>query len=332
MRQTWTTARAAESAPRVLARGHRDARGGGVRWANALEWKWPSLRPRPLRSVISMWRPSTRSRRSPTSPSTWRTSSTTEDRLRVHHRRERAFRDQRLRRRLGGRGPRLHGDKLPGAYADARDPAHSLGHAAPHLHGQRQPRRVGPLNIWNDHTDIMPQRDSGWISSSLKTARRSSTFRSCLQDRRGPRGDAALCRQYRRLPAHHMIEPSSSPARPKCQSSCREKAIRLAAPGQPDLHGLLRHADTYTETVLAKETALRNSKKVIAKVFSEWAKRFRPEIQCRRDLQGQGRRHPYAHHGLHGRDGLHGRRRDEEGRQEGGLVKLRLWRPFRSRS
>jgi pyruvate ferredoxin oxidoreductase alpha subunit len=22
----------------------------------------------------------------------------------------------------------------------------------------------GPLNIWNDHTDIMPQRDSGWIS------------------------------------------------------------------------------------------------------------------------------------------------------------------------
>ena len=22
----------------------------------------------------------------------------------------------------------------------------------------------GPLNIWNDHTDIMPQRDSGWIA------------------------------------------------------------------------------------------------------------------------------------------------------------------------
>lgn len=33
----------------------------------------------------------------------------------------------------------------------------------------------GPLNILNDHTDIMPQRDSGWISILWKTGRKPLT-------------------------------------------------------------------------------------------------------------------------------------------------------------
>ena len=31
----------------------------------------------------------------------------------------------------------------------------------------------GPLNIWNDHTDIMPQRDSGWISLFVENGQES---------------------------------------------------------------------------------------------------------------------------------------------------------------
>ena len=40
-------------------------------------------------------------------------------------------------------------------------------------------RAIGaPINIWNDHSDVMSQRDCGWISSSRSRTRRRSTFTS----------------------------------------------------------------------------------------------------------------------------------------------------------
>ena len=37
-------------------------------------------------------------------------------------------------------------------------------------------RAIGaPINIWNDHSDSMSQRDCGWIQLLLKTTRKRST-------------------------------------------------------------------------------------------------------------------------------------------------------------
>ena len=43
------------------------------------------------------------------------------------------------------------------------------------------------------------------------------------------------------------------------------------------------------------------------KVWSEWAKMFGRKYNAVETYKTQGRRHPDAHHGLHGRNGLRGR-------------------------
>ncbi len=134
----------------------------------------------------------------------------------------------------------------------------------------------GPLNIWNDHTDIMPQRDSGWISlftengqeaidlsiMSFKIAEDPEVMLPCVVNIDG-------------FQLTHMIEPLELPSKAEVAKFLPpRKPFASLHPDNPISMGCFAMPDTYTETVMAKEAALVNSKKVITRVFSEWAKRF----------------------------------------------------------
>ena len=134
----------------------------------------------------------------------------------------------------------------------------------------------GPLNIWNDHTDIMPQRDSGWISlftengqevidlsiMSFKIAEDPEVMLPCVVNIDG-------------FQLTHMIEPLELPSKAEVAKFLPpRKPFASLHPDNPISMGCFAMPDTYTETVMAKEAALVNSKKVITRVFNEWAKRF----------------------------------------------------------
>ncbi|MCK7493032.1 MAG: hypothetical protein MZW92_17195 [Comamonadaceae bacterium] len=233
----------------------------------------------------------------------------------------RALRHQRLRRRLGDRGPRLHGDKLPGAHADARDPAHRLGHAASH---RAWPTPTAPCRARSTSgtttATSCPSATAAGSASSRKTARRSSTCSiMAFKIAEDPEVMLPCVVNIDGFQLTHMIEPLELPSQAEVDEvPAADKPFAHAAPGQPDLHGLLRHArHLHGDHEGQGRRPWSTPRRSITKVFNEWGKQFRPEVQRRRDLQDQGRRHPHAHHGLHGRDGRDRRRRDEEGGQEG---------------
>ena len=102
----------------------------------------------------------------------------------------------------------------------------------------------GPLNIWNDHTDIMPQRDSGWISifaengqevidltiMSFKIAEHPDVMLPVIVNMDGFQLDP-----HDRAP--RVPEQGRGTEIPAAANTFRDPA-----PGQTGIHGMLRYA------------------------------------------------------------------------------------------
>ena len=188
----------------------------------------------------------------------------------------------------------------------------------------------GPINIWNDHSDIMMERDTGWIS--LFAANGQETIDMVIQSFKIAEHRDVL------LPVNvnmdgfqltHVVEPIMMPD--------QEEVDRFLPPYRPyaSLHpdkpvsmGTLGLPEIYSEVMMGRNVALMNSKKVILQVWKEWEEQF-------------GRRYePIERYKADGADvllvtmGSMGETAEiaiDELRGEGmavGLLKLKLWRPF----
>lgn len=188
----------------------------------------------------------------------------------------------------------------------------------------------GPINIWNDHSDIMMERDTGWVS--LFAANGQETIDMVIQSFKIAEHKDVL------LPVNvnmdgfqltHVVEPIEMPD--------QEEVDRFLPPYRPyaSLHpdkpvsmGTLGLPEIYSEAMMGRNIALVNSKKVIRQVWKEWQEQF-------------GRRYePIEKYKADGADvllitmGSMGETAElaiDELRSEGiaaGLLKLKLWRPF----
>ena len=188
----------------------------------------------------------------------------------------------------------------------------------------------GPLNIWNDHTDIMPQRDSGWIClftengqeaidlsiMSFKIAEDPEVMLPCVVNIDG-------------FQLTHMIEPLEFPSQAEVAKFLPpRKPFAQLHPDNPISMGCFAMPDTYAETVKAKEVALQGAKKVVIRVFSEWAKRFGRKYGVVETYRAKDAETLMLTMGSMGETAATA---VDEMRKKGkkvGLVKLRLWRPF----
>ena len=188
----------------------------------------------------------------------------------------------------------------------------------------------GPLNIWNDHTDIMPQRDSGWIClftengqeaidlsiMSFKIAEDPEVMLPCVVNIDG-------------FQLTHMIEPLEFPSQAEVAKFLPpRKPFAQLHQDNPISMGCFAMPDTYTETVKAKEVALQGAKKVVIRVFSEWAKRFGRKYGVVETYRAKDAETLMLTMGSMGETAATA---VDEMRKKGkkvGLVKLRLWRPF----
>ena len=188
----------------------------------------------------------------------------------------------------------------------------------------------GPINIWNDHSDIMSQRDTGWIS--LFAADGQETIDMMIQ--------AFKIAEHRdvMLPVNvnldgfqltHVVEPMMLPDQKEVDRFL--PAYKPYAAVHPDnvvSMGALGMPDIFNEAMMAKDQALINSKAVILDVWKEWEKQF-------------GRKYepigPYRMEGAEvalltmGSMGDTAEEAVDELREKGvkaGLLKLKLWRPF----
>jgi len=188
----------------------------------------------------------------------------------------------------------------------------------------------GPISIWNDHSDIMSERDTGWIQTFAENAQEAVDL--TLHSFRVAEDLGVLLPVTFNLDGFilsHMIEPVILPEREEVERYLPnyEPKIRLDV-DQPLTMGPVGVPAIYTEAKFAQEMALRDALPVIEKAWDEFEELF-------------GRRyHPIETYRLEGADvalvtmgsiGETAMTYVDQARDAGikvGLIRIRLWRPF----
>jgi pyruvate ferredoxin oxidoreductase alpha subunit len=188
----------------------------------------------------------------------------------------------------------------------------------------------GPLNILNDHSDIMPQRDCGWIALFVENGQEAVDL-TIQSFRIAEHPDIMLpcCVNIDGFQLTHMVEPIEFPDQKLVNKFLPpRKPYATLHPDKPVSMGTFAMSDIFPEAMKAKDEVLKNSKKTILKIWDEWEKifgrRYRPVETYLTDdadilILTMGSMGETAEIAV------------DELRNKGmavGLVKLRLWRPF----
>jgi pyruvate ferredoxin oxidoreductase alpha subunit len=188
----------------------------------------------------------------------------------------------------------------------------------------------GPLNILNDHSDIMPQRDSGWISLFVENGQEAIDL-SIQAFKIAEHKDVNLpvCVNIDGFQLTHMVEPLEFPDQELVNKFLPERVpFATLYPDNPLTMGAFAMSDYFTEIMKAKSEALKNSKKTILAVWAEWAQMFGRTYKPVETYKTEGADILLLTMGSMGETA---ELAIDELRAQGlavGLVKLRLWRPF----
>jgi len=188
----------------------------------------------------------------------------------------------------------------------------------------------GPINIWNDHSGIMSQRDTGWIS--LFAADGQETIDMMIQ--------AFKIAEHRgvMLPVNvnldgfqltHVVEPMIMPSQKEVDKFL--PAYKPYAAVHPDnivSMGALAMPDIFNEAMMAKDNALINSKKVILEVWKEWEEQFGRKYEPIGAYRMEGAEVALLTLGSMGDTAEVAIDELREKGVKAGLLKLKLWRPF----
>ena len=188
----------------------------------------------------------------------------------------------------------------------------------------------GPLNILNDHSDIMPQRDSGWISLFVENGQEAIDL-SIQAFKIAEHKDVMLpvCVNIDGFQLTHMVEPVEMPSQEDVDKFLPPFVPHATLhPAKPVTMGVFAMSDYFTEIMKAKDEAIKNSQKVILEVWDEWAKMFGRSYKPVETYMASDADILMLTMGSMGETA---KLAIEELRAKGvkaGLLKLRLWRPF----
>lgn len=188
----------------------------------------------------------------------------------------------------------------------------------------------GPISIWNDHSDIMSVRDTGWLAIFAENGQEAYDLTlmsfKIAEDRRVM---LPVSVNIDGFTLSHVIEPHEFLDQEAVRAFLPpyEPVIQLN-PDKPVSMGMVGIPEIYFEAKKAQDEVLLQSKTVVEEVFKEFAERFGRAYSLvesyRADdaetiLMTMGSISETAMEAI---DLLRG-----EGRKVG-LVRLRLWRPF----
>jgi pyruvate ferredoxin oxidoreductase alpha subunit len=188
----------------------------------------------------------------------------------------------------------------------------------------------GPLNIWNDHSDIMSQRDIGWIS--MFAANGQETVDMTIQAFKIAEHPDVMLPTNVNLDGFqltHVVEPMLMPDQEEVDRFLPPfKPFASLNPDTPVTLGALGLPDIYTEASKSREEVLLNSKKVILGVWKEWEEQFGRKYEPIESYEADDAEVLMLTMGSMGETA---EMAIDELRKKGmkaGLLKLKLWRPF----
>jgi pyruvate ferredoxin oxidoreductase alpha subunit len=188
----------------------------------------------------------------------------------------------------------------------------------------------GPLNILNDHSDIMPQRDSGWISIFVENGQEAIDM-SIIAFKIAEHQDVMLPVNINidGFQLTHMVEPFEMPLQEEVDKFLPAFVPHATLhPAKPVTMGAFAMSDYFTEIMKAKDEALKNSKKVIMDVWEEWGKMFGRNYKLVETYKADDAEVIMLTMGSMGETAQMAIDQLRAKGVKAGLVKLRLWRPF----
>jgi len=152
--------------------------------------------------------------------------------------------------------------------------SNSFRHALSGSNGGSNRALSGPLNIWNDHSDAMSERDQGWIQLYCETNQEAFDYNNNgIQDSRNRKVSLPVMICVDGFYVTHLYEAVQIATQEKVDAFLPEyKPEHYLDPKTPKTFGPVAYPNTYMEFREAQEIAMQEALKVIPKVNSEFEK------------------------------------------------------------
>jgi pyruvate ferredoxin oxidoreductase alpha subunit len=187
-----------------------------------------------------------------------------------------------------------------------------------------------PINIWNDLSDIMPERDCGWIQLFAINGQEAIDLTlQAFKIAEDPRVLLPVLVNLDGFVLSHVIEPVELPDQETVDGFLPPyKPVLRLDPDHPVTIGAFGSPDVFMEVKKQVEEALIDSQKVVAEVWKDFEQRFGRVYKPIESYQTKGAETILITMGsvsetaMTAVDALRAKGRKV------GLVHIRLWRPF----
>lgn len=188
----------------------------------------------------------------------------------------------------------------------------------------------GPISIWNDHSDIMAERDTGWIQTFAENAQESVDMTlHAFRVAENPEVSLPIMFNLDGFILSHMIEPVVMPSAEEVKKYLPDFQPRQRLDvDAPISMGPVGIPSIYTEAKYAHHMAINNSLPHIEKAWDEFEEVFGRRYHSIESYRTDGAEVLLVTMGSIGETAM---TYVDQARESGipvGLVRIRLWRPF----
>jgi pyruvate ferredoxin oxidoreductase alpha subunit len=187
-----------------------------------------------------------------------------------------------------------------------------------------------PINIWADHSDIMPQRDTGWVQLFAENGQ--DVFDLIIQSFRLAEDHRILLPVMVNMDGFslsHVIEPINVLDADEVSGFLPPmNPFRMLDTDKPRTIGAFGAQDVYTEVKKQQEEALRSAETVLGEIWKDFGDKFGRRYQ---PVETYATEDAEVILVTMGAPSGTARVAVDEMRDEGikvGLARIRLWRPF----
>lgn len=188
----------------------------------------------------------------------------------------------------------------------------------------------GPINIWNDHSDIMAERDINWVQIFAENGQEAFDLTICaFKIAEDKRVLLPIAVNIDGFILTHVIEPIEFPEQAKVDAFLPPFEPQMVLDtAKPVTMGPVGVPEVYTEAKFQCEQALLNSKPVVEEVMGDWAKQFGREYKLVEKNGKASAETLFVTMGSLGETTMTAVDRLIEAGKDVGQVRIRLWRPF----
>jgi len=187
-----------------------------------------------------------------------------------------------------------------------------------------------PINIWNDHSDLMMSRDTGWIQTIAENGQ--EVIDLLIHAFKVAEDHRVLLPVQVNLDGFiltHMVEAMEMPSKEEVKAylPAYKPALRLD-PANPATIGPVGMPDVYTEARMAQDVALKNSKAVIIEAWKDFGDKFGRYYKPVESYKAEDAETVFIMMGSISETAMTAVDKMRAAGKKVGLARIRLWRPF----